>query len=74
MGPDDLVIHKSIQLYDLSLEETIYRSDKKKKLKGYMLHKKQRPWEPKQSIPLTDVNKEGLESLGPPFLKQRAGL
>lgn len=31
MGPDDLVIHKSIQLYDLSLEETIYRSDKKKK-------------------------------------------
>lgn len=33
VGPDDLVIHKSIQLYDLSLEETIYRSDKKKKKK-----------------------------------------
>ena len=32
VGPDDLVIHKSIQLYDLSLEETIYRNDKKKKV------------------------------------------
>lgn len=59
MGPDDLVIHKSIQLYDLSLEETIYRSDKKKKLKGYMLHRSRRPKNPSKSITLvTDVNKK----------------
>lgn len=60
MGPEDLVIHKSIQLYDLSLEETIYRYDKKKKkLKGCMLHRRRRPKNPSKSITLvTDVNKK----------------
>lgn len=29
MCPDDVVIHDSTQLYDISLEETIYRNDKK---------------------------------------------
>lgn len=59
VGPDDLVIHKSIQLYDLSLEETIYRNDKKKKLKGCMLHRRRRPKNPSKSITLVmDVNKK----------------
>lgn len=58
MGPDDLVIHNSKQLYDLSLEETIYRNDQKK-LKGYMLHRSRKPKNPNKSITLvTDINKK----------------